>query len=137
LGVLIGGFFGESCHIARCLAEQMPNSDGATVIGTRLKTTPDMAAFVNGTTARYLDLNDNTGPGIYGGHPSDLMTPVLAAAEHAQVSGREFITGVALAYEVHLRIVDAVDIPGFDYTNFVCLGTAVAAGKLLGLSANQ
>src|SRR5580704_11877728 len=55
LGALIGGFFGEPCRIARNLASQMPSPDGATVIGTRMKTTPDMAAFVNGTTARYTE----------------------------------------------------------------------------------
>ena len=55
LGGLIGGFFGPSCHIARNLAAQMPCPSGATVIGTRTKTTPDMAAFVNGTTARYVE----------------------------------------------------------------------------------
>ena len=39
LGSLIGRFFGEPCRIARNLAAAMPNSDGATVIGTRMKTT--------------------------------------------------------------------------------------------------
>src|SRR3972149_1941733 len=99
----------------------MPNPDGATVIGTRMKTTPDMAAFVNATTARYVEMNDAYHrPGVpNGGHPSDVLTPVLAAAEHAQASGREFIAGVALAYEVYLRVADRVRIPGFDYTNFV------------------
>ena len=107
LGALIGGFFGEPCRIARNLAAQMPNPDGATVIGTRMKTTPDMAAFVNATTARYVEMNDiYHWPGSYGGHPSDVLTPVLAVAEHAQASGREFITGVVLAYEVYLRISD-------------------------------
>jgi len=138
LGALIGGFYGESCQIARNVAAQMPNPDGATVIGTRMKTTPDMAAFVNATTARYVEMNDAYHrPGVFAGHPSDVLTPVLAAAEHAQASGREFIVGVALAYEVHLRIADTVDIAGFDYTNFVGLGTAVAAGKLFGLTRDQ
>jgi 2-methylcitrate dehydratase len=138
LGALIGGFFGESCHIARNLAAQMPNPDGATVIGTRLKTTPDMAAFVNGTTARDGEMNDfYYWPGSGGGHPSDILAPVLAAAEHARVSGREFITGIALAYEVYARIADNTKLPGFDTTNYMCLGSAVAAGKLLGLSPNQ
>src|SRR5687767_190023 len=52
LGCLIGAFFGEPGRIARSLAANMPNPRGATVIGTRMKTTPDMAAFVNATTAR-------------------------------------------------------------------------------------
>ena len=59
LGALIGGFFGEPCRIGRNLAAQMPNPGGATVIGTRMKTTPDMAAFVNATTARYAELIDS------------------------------------------------------------------------------
>ena len=138
LGALIGGFFGESCHIARNFAAQFPYPDGATVIGTRMKTTPDVAAFVNGTTARDGEINDvYYRPGSGGGHPSDLLAPVIAAAEHARVSGREFITGVVLAYEVYLRIADSSKLPGFDTTNFACLGGAVAAGKMLGLSRGQ
>ena len=50
LGALIGGFFGDTCHIVRNLAAQMPDPAGATIIGTRMKTTPDMAAFVNAIT---------------------------------------------------------------------------------------
>ena len=52
LGALIAGFFDEPCRIARSLAADMPCPTGATVIGTRTKTTPDMAAFVNSTTSR-------------------------------------------------------------------------------------
>lgn len=138
LGSLIGGFDGEPCRLARSLAAQMPMPNGATIIGTHTKTTPDMAAFVNSTTSRYLEMNDvYHWPGSSGGHPSDMLLPVLAIGEHAAVSGRNFLTGVVLAYEVYLRIADAVHTPGFDSTNFACLGTAVAAGKLLGLSHAQ
>ena len=137
-GCLIAGFFGEPCRIVRNLAAQMPNRDGATVIGTRMKTTPDMAAFVNATTARLAEMNDNYHwPGSSHGHTSDVSMPVLAAAEHAQVSGREFITGVVLAYEVFCRISDVAHSKGFDNTNLACLGTAVGAGKMLGLSPDQ
>src|SRR6202795_3904415 len=52
LGALIAGFFGEPCRIARNLAAQMPNPDGATVIGTGMKTTPAVAALVNGIVGR-------------------------------------------------------------------------------------
>ncbi len=138
LGALIGGYDGEPCRLARNLAAQMPMANGATLIGTRIKTTPDMAAFVNGTTSRYVEMNDvYHWPGSSGGHPSDMLLPVLAVGEHVGVSGRDFLTGVILAYEVYLRIADAIHIPGFDVTNFTCLGTAAAAGKLLGLSHEQ
>lgn len=140
LGALIGGFFYEPCRIARNVAAQMPNPAGATVIGTRMKTGPDMAAFVNGATARYVEMNDiYHWPGAFGGHPSDVLTPVLAAGEHAGVSGRKFIAGVVLAYEVYQRFSDVFlnKGMGFDHTNFCCLGTAVASGKLFGLSPQQ
>jgi 2-methylcitrate dehydratase len=135
LGALLGGFHGEPCELARRLAARVPVSDGVSVVGTRMKTTPDMAAFVNGTTARYVEMNDiYRAPGRPGGHPSDVILPTLAAAEYRHANGREFIAAVTLGYEIYLRMTDAVDMPGFDYTNFVCLGSTVAAGKLFGLS---
>lgn len=140
LGALIGGFFAEPCRIARDVAAAMPNPAGATVIGTRIKTSPEMAAYVNGATARYVEMNDiYHWPGAFGGHPSDVLTPILAAAEHAQVSGREFITAVVLGYEVYQRFSDIfknVDM-GFDHTNFACLGSALASAKIFKLTRQQ
>src|SRR5438045_4079852 len=71
LGALIGGFRGECCRISRTLAARSPVNSGATIVGTHLRTTPPLAAFVNATTARYLEMSD-----VYqaarsaGGHPS-------------------------------------------------------------------
>ena len=138
LGALISGFSGEPCRNARGLAATMPSARGATVLGTRMKTSPDMAAFVNAATARYVNFTDTYHwRGSARGHPSDVITPVLAAAEQSHTSGREFITGIVLAYEVFMRIADVFDNDGFDYTTFGCLGAAVGAGKMLGLTAAQ
>lgn len=134
LGALIGGFFGEACRSARDVAARMPQSAGATVIGTRLVTSPDVAAFVNGTTARYVEMNDvYHWPGSSGGHPSDVLTPVLGVAEYVGANGKALIHAVVLAYEVYLRMSDAVRTPGFDCTNFCTMGVALGAGKLLEL----
>jgi 2-methylcitrate dehydratase len=138
LGALVAGFFGEPCRVARNLAAAMPDAAGATVIGTRMKTNPDMAAFVNATTARYPELTDSYHwPGSHHGHASDMILPLLAVAEYAHASSRDFITAVVAAYEAFLRVSDAFRNPGFDNTMFGCLGTAVAAGKLLGLTREQ
>ncbi len=138
LGALMGGFFMEPCVIARNLAAQMPNAHGATIIGTRIKTTPDMAAFANGTAARSTEMTDNyQWPGSFGGHTSDVVMPSLSVAEYAHKSGREFIAGVVLGYEVYARVSDVFHNMGFDHPNFSCLANAVVAGKLLGLSADQ
>ena len=115
----------------------MPNPRGASVIGTDLRTSPDLAAFVNGTTARYVEMNDvYHWPGSAGGHPSDVLMPIFAAAEHARASGRDFLTAVVLGYEIYLRMSDAVKTPGFDCANFCVMGAALGAGKLLGLDAD-
>ncbi|HEX2829152.1 MAG TPA: MmgE/PrpD family protein [Burkholderiales bacterium] len=138
LAALIGGFSGEPCRMTRELAAGMPQASGATVIGTSLKTSPDLAAFVNGTTARYVEMNDvYHWPGSSGGHPSDVLMPILAAAEYARANGRDFITAVVLGYEIYLRMSDAVKTPGFDCANFCCMGAALGAGKLLGLDAER
>src|SRR4051812_13931689 len=77
LAALIGGFDGEPCRMARTLAAAMPQSNGSRVIGTTLTTSPDLAAFVNGTTARYVEMNDvYHWPGSSGGHPSDVLMPI-------------------------------------------------------------
>jgi 2-methylcitrate dehydratase len=133
-GALVGGFAGDPCRIARDIAAQMPNPNGATIIGTDIRTAPDLAAFANGTTARYVEMNDvYHWPGSSGGHPSDVLMPIFAAAERAHTSGRDFITAVILGYEVYLRLSDAVKPPGFDCANFCCIGAALGAGKLFGL----
>ncbi len=138
-GALMGGFLDESSRIARQSAARSPSPDGATVIGTRMKTTPDTAAFVNATTSRCVEMNDTYhGPNSHGGHPSDVIMPVLAAAEYAGCSGREFITGVVLAYEIYLRISDTLpERTGFDCTTFSGIAVAAAAGKMLRLTPEQ
>ena len=134
LGALMGGFHGEPCRISRNLAARCPSDSGATVIGTRIKATPEMAAFANATTARYVEMNDvYHWPGSMGGHPSDVLTPILAVAETSGSSGRDLITAVVLGYEIYLRISDAVKNPAFDCVNFACLGTAAAGARLMGL----
>ncbi len=136
---LLGGYSGKPCRIARNLAAQVTSkNNGASVIGAGFKTSPEMAAFVNGSTARYVEMNDvYHRPGSFGGHPSDVVMPVFAAAEHVNANGRDLITALVLAYEIYMRITDEYQKGGFDHTNFCCLASAVAAGKLFGLNPEQ
>jgi 2-methylcitrate dehydratase len=138
LAALAGGFDGEACVVARRMAARMPDAEGATVYGTTMKTTPDMAAFANATAARYVELNDvYHWPGSAGGHPSDVVMPLMGVAEQARTSGRDLITAVVLAYEIYLRLSDAIGRTHFDCANFACLGVAVASGRLLKLTREQ
>ena len=57
----------------------MTENKPTTVIGTRMKSVPDMAAFANTTASRCVEMNDfYYRPGSAGGHPSDMLGPVLA-----------------------------------------------------------
>lgn len=138
VGALLGGFDGPPSVAARLLAGAYPTSAGATVLGTTSRTAPDLAAFANATTSRYAEMNDvYHGPGSAGGHPSDVVMPVLAAAEAAHASGKQLLVGIVLAYEVYLRLSDATTIPGFDAATFAAIGAAVGAGSVLGLDDGQ
>ncbi len=136
LGALIAGFFGAPCRIARAVAAQMPDPAGATVIGTRMRTTLEMAAFANSTTARQVELNDAyQWPGTSRGHPSDALTPLLSVCEHTGRDGRDFIVSIVLAYEIFMRFSDVLrNHPGFDHTNCLTVAVGTAAGKLFGLT---
>jgi 2-methylcitrate dehydratase len=138
LGALVGGYFGECCQLARNIAARTPVAEGATVIGTRIRTSPELAAFANATAARYVEMNDvYHWPGSRGGHPSDVLLPILAVAEQVKATGPELITAVVLGYEFYLRLSDAIQEPGFDCSTFAVIGTAAASARLMKLSPQQ
>lgn len=132
-----GGCHGAPTALARRLAASTSSATPARMLGTRAVTAPDMAAFVNTVAVRYIDCND-TYAGI-GGHPSDMIGAVLAAADVAGASGRDVITAIALGYEVYCRLADVVRVGqrGFDQGALCVLGSTAAAGRLLGLSPGQ
>lgn len=140
VGVFLAGFGHEPCERLRNFARDCAAVDSATLIGTRRRTTPETAALVNATTARYLEANDvfaRYKPGTAHGHPSDVIMPLLAVAESTGASGAEFLNSIVLAYEIYLRICDACHSEGFDATTFGSIGIAAATSKLFGLSVGQ
>src|SRR5688572_27212187 len=78
-GVALGAFGEKPSRIARAIAERVAVPAGSRIIGTSHRTLPELAAFANGTMTRYFDGNDVYPGG--GGHPSDLIPAVLAAAD--------------------------------------------------------
>ena len=138
LAALMGGYFENINRVGRKMAADMPSPRGATIIGTRTRTLPDIAAFVNATAARCVEMNDSYHwPGSKGGHPSDVVLPILAAAEYSGANGRDFITGIVLGYEVFCRISNEFRHASFDPTIFGCLAVAMASAKLMRLSHEQ
>src|SRR5881409_2628698 len=70
----------------------------ARILGTRQRTSTDLAAFANTALVRYLDCND-TYAARGTGHPSDMIPAVLAVADAHRAGGRAVITAIAAAYE--------------------------------------
>lgn len=138
IGALYAGFDGPPCRIARAAAKTLYQADGATIAGTADRSTIDFAAFVNGTTARFAELNDTHHvAGKPGLHASDTILPLLAVAEYRHSSGSEYATAVAVAYQISIELLHGTDAGLLDTTNYVAFGTAAGAAVLLDLSAEQ
>src|SRR5918996_86174 len=138
LGCALGAWKAQPFVIARKVAADFSAKNGSRIIGTDHKTPPDWAAFANGCGIRYFDFND-TYLSKEPAHPSDNISAALAVAESVGADGREFITAIALAYEVQCRLCDAASIRarGWDHTTYGSLSSALAASTLLGLSHDQ
>ncbi len=137
LGCAIGAAEDDAPRAAARIAARVSAEPGATTLYGDVSS-PDQAAFVNGILIRYLDYND-TYLGMEPAHPSDNLAAVLAAAEAAGANGREVIVATVLAYEVQCRLADAASIRsrGWDHVCYGSFSTALAAGRLLGLSIEQ
>ena len=138
LGCAYGAITAPPCRIARRLATRVVLKKGATVWGTRHRTTPELAAFANGTAVRYLDCND-TYLSKEPAHPSDNIPACLSVAESLHVHGRQLIQAIVLAYEVQCRLCDAAALRprGWDHVTYGAFSTALATAKLLKLSKDR
>ena len=133
IGCLVGGYDAEPSVIARDLARRSRGNPPARILGTQEPSSPELAAFANGTMLRYLEFND-----AYfnkaSGHPSDTFAAVLAMADATGIGGRALITATAAAYEGYCALSDAVEREkGWDHSVQCVIGSAVGAAKVLGL----
>ncbi|HET7414808.1 MAG TPA: MmgE/PrpD family protein [Arthrobacter sp.] len=138
LGVAIGALDAEPLVAIRKLTDSLGGNGVSTMIGGG-KTAPDRAAFYNTALSRYLDYMDSYLAAGETNHPSDNIGAVLAAAESADASGKDFLTAVAVAYQIHTRLSDVAPVraKGFDHTVQGAYAVAAGAAKALGLNAEQ
>jgi 2-methylcitrate dehydratase len=132
LGCAVGALDGEPASIARRAAARVRGNPPARLLGGAQQTSTDLAAFANTALVRYLDCND-TYAARGTGHPSDMISGVLAAADGHRADGRAVITAITVAYEAFCRLADAVPLSGWDQGMFAAIGAACGAGKILGL----
>jgi 2-methylcitrate dehydratase len=100
---------------------------------------PDRVAFYNSALVRYLDFNDSYLAKGETCHPSDNIGAVLAASEYAGRSGRDFLTALAVAYQVQCRLSDEAPVraKGFDHTTLGSYALAAGVSKALGLDEQR
>jgi 2-methylcitrate dehydratase len=139
IGCAIGGYSAGPSKIAVKVAGTVSAKDGATVLCSGIKTSPDLAAFADGVMIRYLDFNDGYIAVGTGGHPSDMIAALLPTAEVAGLGGRDLILGTVLAHEVFCKVSDVQNTRGLglDHSTVTGLAAVVAAGRLLGLTEKE
>ena len=121
------------------LTTRMATQEGpSSVIGTGRCTLPATAAFLNGTSGTFLELDE--GNQFSRGHPGVHALPsALAVAEDQKASGQAFLTAIVLGYEVGARIgIAAKILPTMHpHGTWGTVGSAIAVAKLMGANASQ
>lgn len=125
-------------RIVRNLAQPVAAGPAASILGSLLKTTPDMAAFVNSAMVRCLDMSDSYVMQAVS-HPADAFPAILAVAEAQGASGQDLLLAMAIVYEIQCRFVEVVPYNhhGWDQTPVVALGAALGCSRLLGLDEKR
>lgn len=97
------------------------------------------AAFANGVLANVLDYDD--GHRLTKGHPGAIVIPAsLAVAQLVDASEEDFLTAVAIGYEIAIRAGIALHDrdPSYHASGaWGAVGSAAAAARLLGLSGEE
>jgi 2-methylcitrate dehydratase PrpD len=141
IGTTLGGARQPLGKILVKTAGEFGGKPQATILGYGLKTSILNAALINGSIAHALDFDDTHITSVI--HPSAPVIPtVLALAEWKGLSGKAALEAFILGFEVETRIGLGMGKKHYDrgwHNTATCgrFGSVVAAGKLLGLSAEQ
>ncbi|NLV72600.1 MAG: MmgE/PrpD family protein [Actinobacteria bacterium] len=137
LGALVGGATSDGCETVLGLVKGWGGEKEATVLVHGGKFPAHNAVLVNSAMARALDIDDHMPPGMHLG--ASAVPTALAAAELAGgCTGEDFLTALALGFEMAVRINDASTYNGFDPSG-VCgiFASVAAAGRVLRLNPAQ
>ena len=138
IGCAVGALESQTIKNIQQMTHDLTKEGSVSLIGGG-KTTPDYAALFNGAAIRYLDYNDAYLAKGETCHPSDNISAILAATEHNKGTGKDFLLGLAIAYQIQCRLSDEAPVRkhGFDHTVQEAYGAAAGAAKALGLSKEQ
>lgn len=143
LGVTLAGSQQPAARILAAHVRDLGARPRASVIGTNVKTAPELAALVNGSSAFILDFDDDLHGSIH------TLPAALALGEERRASGARFLEAYILGREVCFRLDAAIDAGrklnsgGPTSRGWFAAGTtgslaaAAAAGKTLGLDIRR
>ena len=144
LGLALAGSRAESGSISRKYVEQAGVRNGkATVIGSAQRTSPRLAALLNGISIHADDFDDTqlaaAKDRVYGllMHPTVPVLPaIFALAEQRAVTGKEWMLAYQVGAEVECKIAEAISPRHYQdgfHTTGTCgpFGSAAACAKLL------
>ncbi len=122
----------EAC---RAQVEELGGSSGHCALIGGGRANPMFAAFYNTALVRYVDFMDSYLAGSELCHPSDNTGAILAVGEYANLSGKDFLTALAVAYQVEARLTASAPFMarGFDLTTQLSYSLAAGMSKALGL----
>jgi 2-methylcitrate dehydratase len=114
---------------ARAQAQTHPYQPGATVFGLdrNKRVSPEWAAWANGVAVRELDFHDTFLAADYS-HPGDNIPPILAVAQHCNLSGADLVRGLATGYEIQVDLVKGICLHEHKIDHIAHLGPSAAAG---------
>jgi len=145
LGVtLAAGTMGEGCQQCVSLAIEGGGKKESTIIGFGIKVPACMAAFANGSMAHALDFEDTHDRARV--HPNAAVIPAAFAVAESigNVSGKEFITALALGSDIVCRLSlarsqeeDYLKSGWYMPPILGAFGATTAACKLLNLGPEQ
>ncbi|HZV50104.1 MAG TPA: MmgE/PrpD family protein [Candidatus Dormibacteraeota bacterium] len=137
--VALGALRHPAAQAARRYAYRFPLEPGARLWGTGFTTSPETAALANGVPVRAYDYNDLYMGRRSGGHPSDMVAGMVAAAEWADADGARLLGALALGYEVALGLMDTlpVGLKGWDYANLTAIAATCGIARLLELDPDR
>jgi len=139
IGAIIAGSAAPLAAPCLRLARQWGGTPEATVLAGGFKVPAPWAAWCNGTMARALEINDCTD--FLPLHPSASTVPTLLALAEATrgLSGRDFLTALAIGQDIKVRMGLATKANAMmtgRYNVFKVFGPTAAAAHALGLDAD-
>lgn len=141
LGVTVAGAMEPAARMVQREAREAGCRGRCTILGTRLRTCAEHAAWANGVAAHALDFDDTSRS--MEGHASVAVLPVtLALGERERRSGAEMLTAFALGFELQAKLGRLMGprlrAAGWHSAGTLgTMGAALAAGYLMGLSEEQ